>query len=638
MSINKKFIFSISLLICLFAAVLVIFQVTHTIATVHQTAQQHQEEAVEDITRLLDTTDSIMLQRVQSSMNLLKERSLELGSPSLRDTDNVSGKTAANLYFGDSKQTNQYELVDSLTNIMGGTATLFSRTNDEYVRISTNVKKDGQRATGTILAPTGKAMQAISKGQSFYGEVDILGQPYIAGYEPIIDSGKTIGIWYVGYSADMKAIADAVNNSSVLEQGFVALLDGKGQLRMFSGNTNKDVITKALDDKDNWNISRSTYTPWGYEIVSAYPNAEVSAMIWSASIQSISIVLGIGVILIAFISLMVHKIVGKPLKVYVDAIHNLADGEGDLTKRFEQLSKDELGEMALGFNSLLERIHETIKHAKAAAENVNQSANQLLALANQSLNSITSQNKDTEQVAAASHEMSISALDIAKNTVDAENNANQANQDVYKVGETLTATIDSIEHQASNIESSSLVVQELVDASDSISKVLTVIRDIAEQTNLLALNAAIEAARAGEQGRGFAVVADEVRLLASRTQTSTEEIRKMVERLQHSGKQASEQMNNSRKVAESNVAQAKAADEVLRTVLSSVHNISQLNAEIASAVEQQRFVAEDVSKNINLIREASDQNLTYSSETTQACKRLHGLAADLSSQLSHYKV
>ncbi|MFV0447870.1 MAG: methyl-accepting chemotaxis protein [Vibrio sp.] len=638
MSINKKFILSISLLICLFAAVLVGFQITHTITSVHETAQQHQKDAVEDISRLLDTTDSIMLQRVQSSMNLLKERSLELGSPTLRDSDEVSGKMASNLYFGESKQTNQYDLVDNLTKVMGGTATLFSRTNDEFVRISTNVKKDGQRATGTTLASTGKAMQAISKGQSFYGEVDILGQPYIAGYEPIITNGNTIGIWYVGYSADMQAISDAVNNARVLDNGFVALLDGKGQLRMFSGNTDANSVANALADKENWNVSRSTYTPWGYEIVSAYPNADINSMIWSASIQSVSIVLGIGVILIAFISIMVHKIVGKPLKVYVDAIHNLADGEGDLTKRFEQHSKDELGTMALGFNNLLDRIHETIKHSKAAAEDVSQSANQLLALANQSLSSIASQNKDTEQVAAASHEMSISALDIAKNTSDAENNANQANQDVNKVGETLTATIDSIQHQASNIESSSLVVQELVDASDSISKVLTVIRDIAEQTNLLALNAAIEAARAGEQGRGFAVVADEVRLLASRTQASTEEIRKMVERLQHSGKQASEQMDNSRKLAESNVAQAKAADEVLRTVLSSVNNISQLNAEIASAVEQQRFVAEDVSKNINLIREASDQNLSYSSDTTQACKTLSALAAGLNEQLSHYKV
>ncbi|WP_165311791.1 methyl-accepting chemotaxis protein [Vibrio ziniensis] len=638
MSINKKFIVSISLLICLFAAVLVVFQVTHTITSVHQTAQQHQQEAVEDISRLLDTTDSIMLQRVKSSMNLLKERSLELGSPSIKDTDNVSGKTASNLYFGDNKQTNQYELVDNLTNVMGGTATLFSRINDEYVRISTNVKKDGKRATGTVLAPTGKAALAIGKGQSFYGEVDILGQPYIAGYEPIMDSGKTIGIWYVGYSADMKAISDAVNNARVLEQGFVALMDGKGQLRMFSGNTNADAVSKALADKENWNVSRTVYTPWGYEIVSAYPNTEINSMIWNASLQSISMVLAIGIVLIVFISMMVQRIVGKPLKVYVDAIHNLADGEGDLTKRFEQHSKDELGTMALGFNNLLDRIHETIKHSKSAAEDVSQSANQLLALASKSLNSISSQNKDTEQVAAASHEMSISALDIAKNTADAEKNAYQANQDVHKVGETLTTTIRSIEHQASNIESSNLVVQELVDASDSISKVLTVIRDIADQTNLLALNAAIEAARAGEQGRGFAVVADEVRLLASRTQTSTEEIRKMVERLQHSGNQASEQMNTSRKAAENNVAQARAADEVLRTVLSSVNNISQLNAEIASAVEQQRFVAEDVSKNINLIREASDQNLNYSSETTQACKTLSTLAENLNSQLSHYKV
>lgn len=638
MSINRKFILSISLLVCMFAVALLALQVTNTVNSVTQTAEQHQEKTAEDITRLLSTTNDIMLQRVQSSMNLLKERSLFLGTPRLGEESDVGGKTIPSLYLGDSKQTNQYKLVDDLTKVMGGTATIFSRNNNDYVRISTNVIKEGQRATGTILAPDGKAMQAIKKKQSFYGEVDILGQPYIAGYEPIMANNQVIGIWYVGYSADLKTVADTVENARVLKQGFVALYDGKGNLRMFSNNTNADAVKAAIDDPEHWNISRTTYTPWGYQIVSAYPNSEVNSMIWSDSIKSISVVLGIGLVLMLFISILVHRIVGKPLAIYVDAIHNLADGEGDLTQRFKQSSNDELGTMALGFNKLLDRIHETIKHSKLAVEDVNQSANKLAVLANHSLQATESQNKDTEQVAAASHEMSISALDIAKNTAEAEQHANQANADVNKVGETLSATINSIEHQADTIESSSAVVQELVDASHSISNVLTVIRDIAEQTNLLALNAAIEAARAGEQGRGFAVVADEVRLLASRTQASTEEIREMIERLQRSGTHASEQMSASRKVAEDNVHQARVADEVLKTVLVSVSHISQLNAEIASAVEQQRYVAEDVSKNINMIREASDQNLGYSTETAEACKTLSTLAADLNDQLSHYKV
>ncbi len=638
MSINKKFILSISVLIFLFAIALLAIQITNTVQSVEETTKQQQQEAVEDISRLLDTTNDVMLQRVQSSMNLLKERGLALGTPRLGEQEDVAGTSVSSLYLGDNKQTNQFELVDGLTNVMGGTATIFSRQGNNFIRISTNVKKDGQRAIGTLLAPNGKAMQAIQKKQSFYGEVDILGQPYLAAYEPITANNQVIGIWYVGYSADMKIIQTAVEQSRVLNNGFVALYDGKDNLRMFSDNTDAESIKAALSDPEHWNVSKTTYTPWGYQIVSAYPNSEVSSMIWKASVTSILTIAVIGLILVSVISVLVHRIVSKPLAVYVNAIYNLADGEGDLTKRFEQNSKDELGTMALGFNKLLDRIHETIKQSKLAVEDVSQSADKLLELSKHSLNATESQNKDTEQVAAASHEMSLSALDIANNTVNAEEYAKQANSDVSKVGETLAATISSIEHQAETIESSSEVVQELVDASHSISNVLTVIREIAEQTNLLALNAAIEAARAGDQGRGFAVVADEVRQLASRTQSSTEEIRGMVERLQRSGSQASEQMNASRKVAEDNVNQAKIAGDVLQTVLASVSQISQLNAEIASAVEQQRFVAEDVSKNINLIREASDHNLSNSNETTNACNTLNALAMDLKEQLAHYKV
>lgn len=638
MSINRKFILSITVLICLIALVLVGYEIQTSINQVNEQANRQKEQAIQETTRLLNTTNDIMMQRVESSMKLLKQRSELLGPAQLQGQEAVAGQSAPVLYFGDTKQSNNYGLVDSLTDIMGGTATLFARSGNDFIRVSTNVKKDNQRAVGTLLSRNGKAMAAISSGQSYYGMVDILGHPYISAYEPIIENNQTLGIWYVGYPANMSIVTDSIAQSRILNQGFVALYDGTGQLRMHSDNLSDAQIKAALDQPDDWLITRSDYTPWHYQIVTAYPKAEISDMIWKISIQGAATVLVISLVMIGFITLLVRRIIGKPLAVYVDAIHNLADGEGDLTQRFDQRGNDELATMAKGFNKLLDRIHTTIKQSKSAAEAVNQSAAQLMAIATQSYAASEAQNKDTEQVAAASHEMSLSAQDIAKNTTNAEHNANQANQDVSRVGETLTQTINSIQHQADTIQKSTAVVGELVDASHSIGNVLGVINDIADQTNLLALNAAIEAARAGEQGRGFAVVADEVRLLASRTQKSTEEIRAMVERLQTSGEEASEQMTLSSRIAADNVQQAQIADDVLKTVLASVANISQLNAEIASAVEQQRYVAEDVSKNINQIREASDQNLNLNSETQQACQTLKQLADNLHHQLSLYRV
>lgn len=638
MSINRKFILSITVLICLIALVLVGYEIQTSINQVNEQANRQKEQAIQETTRLLNTTNDIMMQRVESSMKLLKQRSELLGPAQLQGQEAVAGQSAPVLYFGDTKQSNNYGLVDSLTDIMGGTATLFARSGNDFIRVSTNVKKDNQRAVGTLLSRNGKAMAAISSGQSYYGMVDILGHPYISAYEPIIENNQTLGIWYVGYPANMSIVTDSIAQSRILNQGFVALYDGTGQLRMHSDNLSDAQIKAALEQPDDWLITRSDYTPWHYQIVTAYPKAEISAMIWKISIQGAATVLVISLVMIGFITLLVRRIIGRPLAVYVDAIHNLADGEGDLTQRFDQRGNDELATMAKGFNKLLDRIHTTIKQSKSAAEAVNQSAAQLMAIATQSFAASEAQNKDTEQVAAASHEMSLSAQDIAKNTTNAEHNANQANQDVSRVGETLTQTINSIQHQADTIQKSTAVVGELVDASHSIGNVLGVINDIADQTNLLALNAAIEAARAGEQGRGFAVVADEVRLLASRTQKSTEEIRAMVERLQTSGEEASEQMTLSSRIAADNVQQAQIADDVLKTVLASVANISQLNAEIASAVEQQRYVAEDVSKNINQIREASDQNLNLNSETQQACQTLKQLADNLHHQLSLYRV
>ncbi|MFM2476562.1 Cache 3/Cache 2 fusion domain-containing protein [Celerinatantimonas sp. MCCC 1A17872] len=639
MRINHKFILTISVFIFVFALILMLYQIKTNAQTIHQNAHSQQHEKIENVSRLLAATNDIMLQRVRSSMQLLIQRGQALGPAHQGKKEDVAGRPTPSLWLGQENQTNNFKLVDDLTQVMGGTATLFSRDNEDYVRVSTNVKKEGKRAIGTILAPNGKAIKAIQQQQAYYGEVDILGHPYLAGYAPISDQqGSTVGIWYVGYSADMSAIAQLIGESKILNQGFIALFDGKGTLRMHSANVSDAQVTDALKDGQPWTVRKEEFKPWGYTIVAAYPDSEVSSAITHKSLQVIGTLLLLGIILVVITSFLVRNIIGKPLRLYVSAIHNIAEGEGDLTQRFDANRKDEFGDMAKGFNRLLERIHATIKESKVAAHEVANASNRLFELADKSSQSIKEQNKDTEQVASASHQMSLSAQEIADNTNNAQEHAQNANQDAQNVGQTLNNTIHGIENQATTIQNTSEIVQELVSASDNISSVLKVINDIADQTNLLALNAAIEAARAGEHGRGFAVVADEVRQLASRTQSSTQEIHSMIEQLQSSANKTSAQIETNKEMALESVTQAKTAGEVLATVLGSVDKISQLNSQIATAAHQQHNVADDVSKNINQIRDASELNLSYSNETNEACRQLKALADSLSKQLNHYQV
>ncbi len=637
MSINRKFVVALSALIFLLALVLSTVQVYSRINEINQQVQLQSDEATQGIVRLLNVTDSIMLERVKSSMKLLQQKGAEMGMPQLGERASVGNASAPDLLFGDAPQANNYQLVDGVTQIAGGTATLFSRDNSDYVRISTNVVQDGKRAIGTKLSPDGKAMKAIQQGNAYYGEVDILGKPYLAGYTPIQGSNGTIGIWYVGYSADLGELQQAIAKARILKSGFVALFDGKGNLRMQSSNVTPDQVTNALNSSA-WTITKTSYDSWGYQIVVGASKSEINALTTESVLQSVAVVIGLGLLLLVVISILVQKLVGQPLTTYVKAINDLAEGEGDLTQRFAQKSKDELGLMAQGFNRLLDRIHDSIKQAKLSALNVHSAASELSVLATNSSESVREQSLKTEQVASATHEMSVSAHEVSRNTSEAESFGLKANDQVTQIGKTLSTTITNIEHQASAIETSSAVVKELVDASTTISSVLSVISDIADQTNLLALNAAIEAARAGEQGRGFAVVADEVRSLASRTQVSTEEIRSTVERLQNSGKQATKQMEENRKVALNNLEHAKIAGSALQEVLVAVRHIAERNTDIASAATQQHQACEEVSESIEGIKNVGELSASYAQETYEACRKLAVMAEDLSDKLAHYKV
>ncbi|WP_426416140.1 Cache 3/Cache 2 fusion domain-containing protein [Aestuariirhabdus sp. LZHN29] len=640
MSLQKKFLLAVASLILVIAVIGIVTSAVTKVNSIHQQLESSTQQLSNEAIRLLTVTHSIMSERVQGSMKLLKQRGIAMGEPTLGGRVKVGGRDSVNLLLGGAPQANNFDLVDGLTSVMGGTATLFARDGDQYVRVSTNVIKNGNRAIGTILAPGGKAIKQIQQKKAYYGEVDILGKPYLTGYEPILSaSGDVVGIWYVGYSADLKELGQAIADSGILEQGFIALRDGKGSIRLHSSHATTEQIESILESEDEaWTVQIVPFELWGYDIVIGYSNDEVDALIAGDITRVLVQVLVIAALMLGMVYLMVKNMVGAPLAAHHKAIEDIADGEGDLTVRFNSTASGEFGAMARDFDRLLDRIQDSIRDASYSSRELQGAADELSQVAARSSESVAAQNSETEQVATAIHEMSLTAQNVAERAHSAEGVAGEAKSEAEEGSSKLEQAIASIGRQSEDIGRSVKVVEELAQASEEISGVLEVIRSIAEQTNLLALNAAIEAARAGEQGRGFAVVADEVRSLASRTQASTEEIRGMIDRLQKGGREASVLMESNQQLALENVDVARQAGEAIERVLQAVESITGINSEIAGGAEEQKQVSHDINSNIERIRASSDDNAEYANVTSESSHQLKDLAEKMNSKLSYYKV
>jgi len=344
------------------------------------------------------------------------------------------------------------------------------------------------------------------------------------------------------------------------------------------------------------------------------------------------------IIAVILLSYFIGKSILIPTRLAADMMKDISQGEGDLTRKLSESGNDEISELSRSFNLFALKMRESLAHVSQSANDVSEHAHTVDESSRTSHSFIELQNDSSTQVAAAMEQMTHQIHDVSRNAEAAEQAAKDAAQNASTGKNVVAQTITAIETLSSNIETVSRVTEDLANESHNIGSVLDVIRSISEQTNLLALNAAIEAARAGEHGRGFAVVADEVRTLASRTGQSTDEIQAMITKLQEGAKAAVEAVKSSQALSVSTVDQASSANTSLNEIERLVSIITEMNSQIARATEQQTQAADEVNLRINELSQSTEQSLNNTKQLTNASDNLKQSSQELSSVVNRFKL
>ncbi|AZD48359.1 methyl-accepting chemotaxis protein [Pseudomonas chlororaphis] len=379
------------------------------------------------------------------------------------------------------------------------------------------------------------------------------------------------------------------------------------------------------------------FQPWGWIIGSGVyiddVQAEFRSQVVKASVVGIAIAL-----LMALLVLLIARSIVRPLQETVHAMANIASGESDLTRTLDTHGQDEVTELARHFNGFTAKLRLVVSQLQVSASALAQSSTDLGSNASQAQERSQQQSQQMELVATAINQVTYGVQDVAKNAEHAASEMRDAEAQAQQGQVNIDGSLQQIDRLSATIDQAVEVIRTLAQESTQIGSVLEVIHSIAEQTNLLALNAAIEAARAGEQGRGFAVVADEVRLLAQRTQKSTAEIQSMIERLQGHSEAAVKVIGDSSRASQQTIEQAGLAGESLNAIGQALRNLNGLNASIASATLQQAHVVEDINQNVTQAAGLSHSTALAAEQSSAASLHLKELSEQLNGLLRQFRV